>query len=704
MDCCPSNGRSGNPVNGAGAASGNSLGKIPASLWQKAVLFSVAYFLCALASNYLSPPAIPFRIFWLPAGLYLAMLLLNQTRSWPWLILAAFTANLAFDLVQGTPLAVLFSFFGATTVQAVTGAWLMRRFVAERPNLRTAKEFFWITIILGIGSTMLGAIIGATTLVASGLNHSFGQSWLTWWFDNMSAVMVVTPLILVWFSGHDEYQQHFFSQRKKYLEAALLMVASFAVCGYFLLFSNGIMSPNKSPILLVLMWAGIRFGTRGATAIGVLVALTFLFFTTQYFTGLTQDQISSGIYITPLQVAWVMASLVGLLPAIVLRQRDEKMEELRVSETKFRTLHDSARDAIFMMQGDHFISCNPATLAMYGCREEDIIGQTPARFSPSVQPDGHGSSEKAAEKIRLALAGASSTFEWRHCKLDGTGFDAEVSLNRMELNGDYFLQATVRDITERKRAEAELKRHREHLEELVAVRTADLQAANRELEAFSFSVSHDLRAPLRAIAGYSDILLLSCAPSLTQTGQRMLNEIAHQSSLMGQLIDDLLAFSRTGRQAIQSVSINMDALAQEAFAEQCATNPKCAAQITTRPLPPAFADPAMIRVVLNNLLSNAIKYSSKRNPPLIEMGGSAQGAQNVYFVKDNGAGFDMQHADKLFGVFQRLHSKAEFEGTGIGLALVQRIIQRHGGRVWAEGKVDEGATFSFSLPAAKAST
>jgi light-regulated signal transduction histidine kinase (bacteriophytochrome) len=257
------------------------------------------------------------------------------------------------------------------------------------------------------------------------------------------------------------------------------------------------------------------------------------------------------------------------------------------------------------------------------------------------------------------------------------------------------------DITQLKEAEAELKRHQEHLEELVTARTAELGEANRQLEAFSYSVSHDLRGPLRAIDGYSQIALQTFAPSLPPAGQKMLGEISKQTRRMGQLIDDLLAFSRLERQAMQQVPIEMVAMAQEAFAEQSALNPKTNAQIKVHPLPPAFGDRAMIRVVLNNLLSNALKYSRNRNPALIEVGGSTQGEKTVYFVKDNGAGFDMRNADKLFGAFQRLHPKEEFEGTGVGLALVQRIIQRHGGRVWAEAKVDEGATFSFSLPARK---
>jgi PAS domain S-box-containing protein len=398
MEPSRSSGSSGNsptPVNEVLASGGNSLGRFTASLWQKALWFSVAYFLCAEASNYLSPHNIPFRVFWLPAGLYAAVLLLNETRAWPWLVLAAMPANFAFDLLQGTPLTVIFSFFGANTVQAVTGAWLMRRFVSEKPNLRTEKEFYGIIILLGLGSSMLGASISATTLVTSSLSHSFGQSWLTWWLDSMSAIMVVTPLILAWFSSPDDYHQRFLNQRKKVLEAALLVVAALATCGYFLIFSNGIMSPNKSPVLIVLMWAGLRFGTRGATAIGLLVSLTFLFFTTQYFTGLTPDQISSGSYITPLQVAWVMSSMVGLFPAMVLRQRDDKMEELRVSEVKFRTLVENIPQRIFLKGRDlRYLSANDNYARDLGIRPSDISGKNDFDFYPRELAEKYRTDDK----------------------------------------------------------------------------------------------------------------------------------------------------------------------------------------------------------------------------------------------------------------------------------------------------------------------
>jgi PAS domain S-box-containing protein len=250
----------------------------------------------------------------------------------------------------------------------------------------------------------------------------------------------------------------------------------------------------------------------------------------------------------------------------------------------------------------------------------------------------------------------------------------------------------------RERAQEALHKLNAELEQRVQDRTAKLEAANQELEAFSYSVSHDLRAPLRAIDGYGRILAEDYESRLDPEGRRVLGVISSETQRMGQLVDDLLAFSRLGRQKLESSDINMAAMAQAVFGEQAAQSPKRALQLELKPLLPAHGDRAMIRVVLRNLLSNAIKFTKPRNPALIEVGSRQEDGQAVYHVKDNGVGFDMKYAHKLFGVFQRLHSTEEFEGTGVGLALVQRVIHRHGGRVWAEGRVNQGATFYFSLP------
>src|SRR5467141_1494066 len=234
--------------------------------------------------------------------------------------------------------------------------------------------------------------------------------------------------------------------------------------------------------------------------------------------------------------------------------------------------------------------------------------------------------------------------------------------------------------------------------EVVRKQAAQLEAANKDLESFSYSVSHDLRAPLRAIDGYSNILRENCGDRLGDENNRVLGKILESTRRMGTLIEDLLAFSQLGRRSISAAEIDMDALAREVVDELRTAPGQQVPQCILKPLPVGWGDRSLIRQVWLNLLSNAIKFTGTREVPSIELGGTSEETRNVYYVKDNGAGFDMRYYDKLFGVFQRLHSAREFPGTGVGLAIVQRVVVRHGGRVWAEGKPGEGATFYFELP------
>jgi len=301
----------------------------------------------------------------------------------------------------------------------------------------------------------------------------------------------------------------------------------------------------------------------------------------------------------------------------------------------------------------------------------------------------------------LAEEDRSKVEQLQHDQRNTFSFEARIhtkdktplcfSWNIVHKHGLWF--ANGRDITRQKNADAEIRQLNVNLKKNVT----ELELTNKELESFSYSVSHDLRAPLRSINGYSQMIQDDHASQLTDEVKRMLNVISRNAKRMGVLIDDLLAFSRMGRKEVVGLLIDFNKLVEPVIADLEKSRDKPVA-ITVKELHPAQGDPALLSQVFVNLISNAIKYSGKKENPQVEIGSIEKDDEYIYYVKDNGAGFDMQYAHKLFGVFQRLHSNEEFEGTGVGLAIVQRIVVKHGGRVWAEGRVNEGATFYFSLP------
>jgi PAS domain S-box-containing protein len=378
---------------------------------------------------------------------------------------------------------------------------------------------------------------------------------------------------------------------------------------------------------------------------------------------------------------------------------------IRTDITERKRAEAAAKElaAIVKFSDDAIIGKNPQSIVtswnagaekVFGYSASEMIGQPITRIIP---PDRQQEEDLIMGPINAG--GIVDHFETRRLTKDGRLIDVSVTVSPIKDAQGQITGASkiVRDITESKAAEAKIHQLNMELEKRVVERTAQLEAANKELEAFSYSVSHDLRAPLRAVDGFSQAVLEDYGSQLPEEGRRYLHTIRNGAQRMGVLIDDLLTFSRLSRLPLSEHEVNTGLLVEGVLAELNAGQPGRPVKIQLGELPSCQGDAALLKQVWINLLSNAYKYTRKRDPAVIEIGCKSEQGEHVFFVRDNGVGFDMQYAHKLFGVFQRLHRSDEFEGTGVGLAIVQRVVHRHGGRVWAEAAVDRGATFYFTL-------
>jgi PAS domain S-box-containing protein len=448
------------------------------------------------------------------------------------------------------------------------------------------------------------------------------------------------------------------------------------------------------PLFLFAVAVAAWYGGTGAAVLALLLScLSFdYFFTAPVYT------LDVSLSDLPYFIAFVSFALLVSWFSTVRRRVERDLRkardelEIQVAErTQQASLLNLTHDTIFVRDMSDIITYwNRGAEELYGWTPEQAIGKQSPELLRTVFP---APSNEIREEL---LRSGRWDGELDRARADGTrvAVASRWSLRRDAQGRPVAILETNNDITDRKRRELEIR----SLNEELGKRTAELEAINKELEAFAYSISHDLRAPLRHMAGFTELLQKNAASVLNEKSQRYVKMILESTKRMGNLIDDLLAFSRIGRAETHKSMVSLDQLVQEAMAEARQGTDGRNIAWTVGALPPSYGDRSMLRLVLVNLISNAVKFTGTRPRAEIEIGCTTEDPDHiVVFVRDNGVGFDMKYVNKLFGVFQRLHPPEAFEGTGIGLATVQRIVHRHGGRVWAEGLVDKGATFYFSL-------
>lgn len=472
-------------------------------------------------------------------------------------------------------------------------------------------------------------------------------------------------------------------------------------------FTGGMKAPAIYLYPLIILMAGWLLGMRAALAFAFASVVACIGLTVAEAAGALSPVpnrsllllvIHGGVLIfTTVIVSRIVGSYQERLSEVkrLSQALNGKITDLAASEASFHGLFNTVYEAILIVGRDvRFLDVNEGTARVFCRPRTDIIGGTLA----SLSAPGLNEPERISARMARAFAGEPQRFEFWGLRSSGEPFPMDMRLVRGFWFGQEVLIASADDITEQHQARTEVQRLNASLEKRVQERTSELTAANRELESFAYSISHDLRAPLRGIDGFSHLLAEEYAGKLDAKGHGYLERVRHAAQHMGALIDDILEISRVTRLEMRRVSVDLGQIAAELLERHFHDRPEPRVECSLATDCKVQGDPQLLRMLMQNLIENALKYSRGKASPKVEFGQERIDGERVFFVRDNGVGFDMKYAGRLFTPFQRLHKPEEFEGNGIGLATVARIVRRHGGRVWAESVPDEHTTIRFTIP------
>jgi len=475
-----------------------------------------------------------------------------------------------------------------------------------------------------------------------------------------------------------------------------LIMFSSAVYGNYI---GGIDAPAMLLYALAIVMAAIMLGSRAQIVVLILSMIAFFGMGLAHNSGyLTSTRNAGNMFANRISIVFAALAAISLGVWFLKNQYQRSINQARAYAESTRAVFETVIDGIvFTDLNGKILDLNEALQQMFLLENrEQALGHSVDEFIFSEDQE-----QTSNFRQKVLSESYSGTFHCKGLQSNGNRIDIEInSATFLDSQGNVRgYVSSIRDITQRKRVEEELARHREHLEELVVERTAELKEAYNELESFSYSVSHDLRSPLRRIEGFVNILSDDYKDTMPEQSLPYLQRIVDSTHRMTELINDLLNFSRLIRQPVSNQLVHPDEIVRSVVDELLGSDlSRQTMEIMIEDMPSCNADPVLLRQVYFNLLDNAIKYSHKKEKALIIVGANQDNKEHViYYVRDNGVGFDMQYANRLFGVFQRLHSEKEYEGTGIGLATVQRIIRRHNGKIWAESTVNQGTTFYFML-------